>query len=48
MGRPEVRAAMDKQACALNPSSPEQLAHFVKEQIESDRRDLRAAGVEPE
>jgi tripartite-type tricarboxylate transporter receptor subunit TctC len=48
MGRPEVQAAMDKQAFALNPSSPEQLADFVKEQIESYRRVLRAAGVQPE
>ncbi len=48
MGRPEVQAAMDKQAFALNPSSPEQLADFVKEQIESYRRILRAAGVQPE
>jgi len=48
MGRPEVQAAMDKQAFALSPSSPEQLADFVKEQIESYRRILRAAGVQPE
>jgi len=48
MGLPEVQAAMDKQAFALNPSSPEQLADFVKEQIESYRRILRAAGVQPE
>jgi tripartite-type tricarboxylate transporter receptor subunit TctC len=48
MRRPELQAAMDKQAFALNPSSPEQLAQFVKEQIESYRRILRAAGVQPE
>ena len=48
MGRPEVQAAMDKQAFALSPSSPEQLAQFVKEQMESYRRILRAAGVQPE
>jgi tripartite-type tricarboxylate transporter receptor subunit TctC len=48
MGRPEVQAAMDKQAFALSPSSPEQLADFVKEQIESYRRILRAAGVQPD
>jgi tripartite-type tricarboxylate transporter receptor subunit TctC len=48
MGRPEVQAAMDKQAFALNPSSPEQLADLVKEQIESYRRILRAAGIQPE
>jgi len=39
---------MEKQAFALTPSSPEQLAAFVKEQMESYRRILRAAGVEPE
>jgi tripartite-type tricarboxylate transporter receptor subunit TctC len=48
MGRPDVQAAMEKAAFALNPSSPEQLAAFVKEQMESYRRILRAAGVEPE
>jgi tripartite-type tricarboxylate transporter receptor subunit TctC len=48
MGRREVQAAMDKQAFALSPSSPEQLADFVKEQIESYRRILRAAGVQPD
>jgi len=48
MSRPDVQAAMEKAAFALNPSSPEQLAAFVKEQMESYRRILRAAGVEPE
>ena len=48
MGRAEVQAAMDKQAFALSPSSPEQLAQFVKEQIEGYRGILRAAGVQPE
>jgi tripartite-type tricarboxylate transporter receptor subunit TctC len=48
MTRAEVQAAMDKQAFSLSPSSPEKLAAFVKEQMESYRRILRAAGVEPE
>jgi len=48
MARAEVQAAMEKQAFALTPSTPEQLAHFVKEQLESYRRILRAAGVQPE
>jgi tripartite-type tricarboxylate transporter receptor subunit TctC len=48
MGRPEVQAAMEKQAFALSPSSPEQLAGFVREQMESYRRILRAAGIQPE
>jgi tripartite-type tricarboxylate transporter receptor subunit TctC len=48
MARPEVLAAMEKQAFALSPSSPAELAQFVKEQIESYRRILRAAGVQPD
>ncbi|HXM83495.1 MAG TPA: tripartite tricarboxylate transporter substrate binding protein [Burkholderiales bacterium] len=48
MARREVQAAMDKQAFALNPSSPGQLGDFVKQQIESYRRILRAAGVQPD
>ena len=48
MARADVQAAMERQAFALSPSSPEQLAAFVKEQMESYRRTLRAAGVEPE
>jgi tripartite-type tricarboxylate transporter receptor subunit TctC len=48
MGRPEVQSAMEKQAFALNPSSPEQLAQLVKEQLESYRRILAAAGVQPD
>ncbi len=48
MGRADVQAAMEKQAFALSPSSPEQLAAFVKEQMDSYRRILRAAGVEPD
>jgi tripartite-type tricarboxylate transporter receptor subunit TctC len=48
MGRADVQAAMEKQAFALSPSSPERLADLVKEQLESYRSTLRAAGVEPE
>jgi tripartite-type tricarboxylate transporter receptor subunit TctC len=48
MGRPEVQSAMEKQAFALNPSSPEQLAQLVKEQLDSYRRILAAAGVQPD
>lgn len=48
MGRQDVQAAMERQAFALSPSSPEQLAAFVKEQMESYRRILRAAGIEPD
>jgi tripartite-type tricarboxylate transporter receptor subunit TctC len=48
MGRADVQAAMEKQAFALSPSSPERLADLVKEQLDSYRSTLRAAGVEPE
>jgi tripartite-type tricarboxylate transporter receptor subunit TctC len=48
MGRADVQAAMEKQAFALSPSSPERLAELVKEQLESYRTTLRAAGVEPD
>lgn len=48
MKRPEVMAQMDKQAFALTPSTPEQLGAHVKEQMESYRRILRAAGVQPD
>jgi len=48
MGRADVQAAMEKQAFALSPSSPERLADLVKEQLDSYRSVLRAAGVEPE
>jgi tripartite-type tricarboxylate transporter receptor subunit TctC len=48
MARSDVQAAMERQAFALSPSTPERLGAFVKEQIDSYRRTLRAAGVEPE
>ena len=48
MARADVQAAMEKQAFALSPSTPGELAAFVKEQMESYRRILRAAGVEPD
>jgi tripartite-type tricarboxylate transporter receptor subunit TctC len=48
MARSDVQAAMERQAFALTPSSPEQLAGFVKEQMESYRRTLQAAGIQPE
>ena len=48
MKRPDVVAAMDKQAFALSPSTPEQLGAHTREQMESYRRILRAAGVQPE
>lgn len=48
MGRAEVQEAMEKQAFALSPSSPQRLGEFVREQLESYRTVLRAAGVQPE
>jgi tripartite-type tricarboxylate transporter receptor subunit TctC len=48
MTREDVQTGMDRLAFALSPSSPEQLGVFVKDQMESYRRTLRAAGVEPE
>ena len=48
MKRPDVVAAMDKQAFAMSPSTPEQLGAHTREQMESYRRILRAAGVQPE
>ena len=48
MKRPEVQAQMQKQAFAMNPSTPEQLATHTREQLDSYRRILRAAGVQPE
>ena len=46
--RPEINETLVKQGFAPNPSSPQALGELVKEQIESYRRVLRAAGVEPE
>jgi len=48
MKRPDVQAQMQKQAFAMNPSTPEQLAAHTREQLDSYRRILRAAGVQPE
>ena len=48
MKRPDLIAAMDKQAFVLSPSTPEQLGEHVKAQKEAYARILRAAGVQPE
>jgi tripartite-type tricarboxylate transporter receptor subunit TctC len=48
MKRPDVMAAMDKQAFILNPSTPEELGAFTKEQFEDYKRILREAGIQPE
>ena len=46
--RPDVQAQMEKQAFATTGSTPEQMAAFTKEQMESYSKILRAAGVQPE
>jgi tripartite-type tricarboxylate transporter receptor subunit TctC len=48
MGRPDVQEAMQKQAFVLSPSTPERLASYVKEQLESYRGILKAVGIQPE
>jgi len=48
MGRPDVQDAMQKQAFVLTPSTPEKLAAYVKEQLESYRNILKAVGIQPE
>jgi tripartite-type tricarboxylate transporter receptor subunit TctC len=45
---PEVIAALEKQAFMPNPSTPEQFAAFIKEQVQSYGSLLRAAGVKPD
>ncbi len=45
---PEVVAAAERQAFQITGSSPAKLAAFMKEQFESYRAMLKAAGVEPE
>ena len=48
MGRPDVQAAMEKQAFVLSPSTPERLAGYVKEQLDSYRGILQSLGIQPE
>jgi tripartite-type tricarboxylate transporter receptor subunit TctC len=48
MKRPEVLAALDKQAFMVNPSTPEQFGAFIREQMESYASLLRASGVQPQ
>ena len=48
MAKPEVRAAMEKQAFLLQGSTPEQLGALVRDQLEAFRSTMRIAGIEPE
>jgi tripartite-type tricarboxylate transporter receptor subunit TctC len=46
--KPEVVAALEKQAFLPNPGTPEQFQAFIKEQVQSYGSLLRAAGVQPD
>jgi tripartite-type tricarboxylate transporter receptor subunit TctC len=46
--KPEVIAALQKQAFMPNPGTPEQFAGFIREQVQSYGSLLRAAGVQPD
>ena len=46
--KPEVRAAMDKQAFLLLGSTPEQLGTLVREQFEAFKSTIKVAGIELE
>ena len=48
MTKPEVTTAMERQAFQLVGSTPARLGAFMKEQLDSYRATLKAAGVEPE
>lgn len=48
MKKPEVVSAMERQGVALSPSTPEQLAAYLKEQIEAWKRAVAIAGIQPE
>ena len=48
MKKPEVIAAMGRQGVALSPSTPEQLAAYLKEQIEAWKRTVASADIQPE
>jgi tripartite-type tricarboxylate transporter receptor subunit TctC len=48
MGRPDVQAAMEKQAFVLSPSTPERLAAYVKEQLAGYKAILASIGIQPE
>jgi tripartite-type tricarboxylate transporter receptor subunit TctC len=48
MKRPEVVAALEKQAFLPNPSTPEQFGDFIKEQMQSYATLLKRAGIQPD
>ena len=46
--KPEIAAALEKQAFLPSPSTPEQFGAFIREQVQSYGNLLRAAGVQPD
>jgi tripartite-type tricarboxylate transporter receptor subunit TctC len=48
MKRPDVMAALEKQAFPTSPSTPEELAAFTKAQLEAYRAILKSVGIQPE
>ncbi len=48
MSKPEVTAVVERQAFQLTGSTPGRLGAFMKEQLDSYRSTLKAAGIEPE
>jgi tripartite-type tricarboxylate transporter receptor subunit TctC len=48
MSKPEVLTVVERQAFALTGSTPARLGGFMKEQLDSYRATLKAAGIEPE
>jgi tripartite-type tricarboxylate transporter receptor subunit TctC len=48
MKRPDVIAALDKQAFPTNPSTPEELAAFTRSQLDAYRAILKSVGIQPE
>lgn len=46
--RPDVIAAIEKQAFSLRASTPEQFADFIRDQVQVHERILRAAGMQPQ
>jgi tripartite-type tricarboxylate transporter receptor subunit TctC len=48
MKRPDVLTVMDKQAFQLTPSTPEETAAFIKDQLDLWGRTIKEAGIQPE
>ena len=46
--KPEIVAALDRQAFMPSPSTPEEFGAFIREQVQSYGSLLRAAGVQPD